>query len=218
MEKHIMFNGKEKVVRVGDVFGRYKILDFVKLEKLNAICECECEVVKTVLLRSLLTGNTKSCGCFNSDLVIKRNKKHGRLQNGRTRLYGIWQDMKRRCSSKSRADSKNYHQKGIRVCESWADDFPSFEDSAIKNGYNDHLTIERIDNNKGYNPENCKWIPKEEQSKNRASNHFITYEKRTQTLSDWAKELNIKRTTLSSRIVTRGWEIEKAFSTKIKSK
>lgn len=99
--------------------------------------------------------------------------------------------------------------KGIKVCEEW-DDYSSFYDWAIANGYNDNLTLERIDNNKNYEPNNCKWIPKSEQSKNRTSNHYITYNNQTKTLTDWAKEFGIKRTTLSNRI-RKGWPIEKAF-------
>lgn len=87
----------------------------------------------------------------------------------------------------------------------------------ITNGYNDTLTLERCDNNQGYNPSNCKWIPKSEQSMNRSTNHYITYNGETHTLTDWANKLGLSRSTLSNRLNTAKWSIEKAFTTPVPS-
>ncbi len=119
--------------------------------------------------------------------------------------------MRKRCNNPNVKRSKNYYLKGIKVCEEW-ENFLNFYNWSLKNNYTDNLTIERIDNEKGYSPENCKWIPKSEQSKNRTTNHYIEYQGKIKTLTDWSIELNIKRTTLNARI-KRGWNIKKAFET-----
>ena len=211
-----IFNGKERNVKIGDTIWYYKILDIYKSEgrnskdiKVRCTCQCRCgKITEKLLLRSLLTGNTKSCGCYNSELVIKRNSKHN---FSKKRIYKIWLDMRKRCNNPNVKRSKNYYLKGIKVCEEW-ENFLNFYNWSLKNNYTDNLTIERIDNEKGYSPENCKWIPKSEQSKNRTTNHYIEYQGKIKTLTDWSIELNIKRTTLNARI-KRGWSIKKAFET-----
>ena len=211
----ITYKSEKRIIKVNDKFNRLKILDIYKIDNnYYAKCECSCGVIiEKILIRSLLSENTKSCGCLNKELRYSRNFKHGdSFRNNRSRLYCIWQDMKRRCYSQDRKDSKNYFLKGIKVCDEWLD-FINFKEWALSNGYNDKLTIERKDNSKNYCPENCLWVEKSYQSKNRTSNHYITYNGETKTLSDWAKELNINRLTLSSRL-SRGWSIEKAFNTK----
>lgn len=220
MERQIYYKNNKITIHLFDKIHYYTILEFVQKEKLYVKCECQCGTIKTVLLRSLLTGNTKSCGCYNSKITAERNTTHGlSINNGKpTRLYRIWQDMKRRCKNHpTRKDTKNYHKKGIRVCSKWHDDFSNFYKWAIQSGYTDNLTIERTDNEQGYSPNNCKWIPKSEQSKNRTSNHLITFNNQSMTLSEWSEHLNIKRSTLNSRIVTRKWPIEKALTTPVKT-
>ena len=210
----VKYNGKETTVRVKDTFNRLTILDIFKSNNVwCARCECSCgTIVEKIRIRSLMSGNTKSCGCLNQELRIERNTRHGdSTRKNKTRLYTIWQDMRRRCSNLNRGDAKNYSSKGIQVCEEWQS-FPVFKEWALTHGYADDLTIERKDNNEGYNPQNCCWIPKSEQSKNRTSNHYITYNKQTMTLTDWSKTLGVNRLTLSARL-SRGWTVEKAFTT-----
>lgn len=211
MEKYILtLKGKTyNLLEEQPKFNRLTIKEVFKENSLlYAKCTCDCgNSVDRVLVKSLVTENTKSCGCLNLERIIERNTTHN---GSKTRLYSIWQDMRRRCNSPNRKDSKNYYAKGIRVFEEW-NDFSVFQDWALKNGYNDSLTIDRIDSNKNYEPSNCRWIEKSEQAKNRSSNHYITFNGKTQTLTDWAKELGINRTTLSSRI-RRGMSIEEALT------
>lgn len=208
------FEGNKKEVNIGDKINRLEILDLF-YEKYTLCCKCKCEcgqIVNKIVLRSLFSGNTKSCGCLNNENLLKRNLKHGDgHRNNKTRLYKIWVDMKRRCNNPNRKGSKNYCDKGILVCEEW-NEFINFKQWAISNGYDDTLTIERKDNNKNYCPENCCWISKSEQSKNRSTNHYITFNGETKTLSDWALTIGINRLTLQSRL-KRGWTIEKALTT-----
>lgn len=134
------------------------------------------------------------------------------------RLYNIWTLMKGRCYNPNNHGYKYYGARGIRVADCWQHDYPAFKKWAFENGYTDELTIERIDNNKGYSPDNCKWITKGEQTLNRRMNCYFTYKDKTQCLSEWCRELglsghygNIKR-----RILELGMSFEDAISTPIK--
>lgn len=209
------YNNQEIILNINQKFNRLTIKDLFMFEG-RAYCKCECEcgtILEKVRVRSLLSGNTKSCGCLNRELTIQRNSKHNEIQNKqKSRLYKIWADMRRRCSSDNRKDSKNYKDKGIKVCDEW-NDFSNFKTWALSNGYQDDLTIERLDNSKNYCPENCCWISKSEQSKNRSTNHYITFNNETKTLTDWSRETGINRTTIYSRL-RKGWSIERTLTTK----
>lgn len=124
----------------------------------------------------------------------------------KTRLYQIWIAMRHRCNDKN---NKHYGAKGITVCAEW-NDFLCFKEWAIKNGYNDRLSIDRIDNSRGYNPDNCRWVDNIAQHNNMSSNRLITYRGETKTVSQWAKEYNIIPQTLYSRL-SRGWSISRAI-------
>lgn len=211
----VTYKGERIAVSVNDTFNRLTITNLFKEDgKWCAACKCSCgAIIHKIVVRSLLSGNTKSCGCYNSELTAQRNFKHGEKSRDqeRNRLYEIWVDMRRRCNSTSHNRAKNYSLKGISVCDEW-NDFTTFKDWSINNGYDDTLSIDRIDNSEGYCPENCRWIPPGEQSKNRTANHYITFNNKTQTLTDWAKEVGIGRNALTSRL-QRGWTIERALTT-----
>lgn len=116
------------------------------------------------------------------------------------RLYTIWRDMKRRCNDPRRKEYGRYGGRGISVCNEWANDFQTFYNWALNNGYNDTLTIERNDVNGNYEPSNCKWATKAEQANNKRNNLTITYNGKTQTVAQWSKELNISQSTIRNRI------------------
>lgn len=137
--------------------------------------------------------------------------KHG-MSN--TRLYNIWRKMKNRCSAKTGHYYKYYGAKGITVCDEWKNDFLSFYNWAIAHGYSDDLTIDRIDGNGNYCPENCRWATSLQQGRNKSNNHLITYQGKTQTISQWAKELNINWYTLFHRL-SRGMPLELAMAKQI---
>jgi len=180
------------------------------------LCRCECGNEKIIQDSSLISGKTKSCGC-----LLKENKAIGELNKThnqtKTRLYKIWQKMKERCYNKNNNRYYCYGQRGIKVCNEWLNDFVLFYNWAINNGYKDNLTIDRIDVNGNYEPDNCRWLTNKEQSQNRRSNFNITLGNKTQCLTKWAEDYNISEGTVRDRI-KRGWDIEKAIKTKVRKR
>ena len=126
------------------------------------------------------------------------------------RVRNVWYGMMQRCYNPQTRSYKWYGGKGITVCDEWRN-FKGFKTWALTSGYKEGLSIERIDNGKGYSPNNCKWIPLSEQAKNRKSNHYITINGKTKTLSDWARCLKIKKSTLCKRLI-RGFSKEDALN------
>lgn len=149
---------------------------------------------------------------------------------GNSRLNAIYLGMKYRCCNPSDKRYKNYGAKGISVCKEWLNSeriehapnitkgWISFRKWALANGYSDNLTLDRIDNKKGYSPQNCRWVDMKTQQNNRSNNHLVTYNGKTQTLAQWCDELKLNRPSITSRIVTMGWTVERAFTEEIKKK
>jgi hypothetical protein len=131
-----------------------------------------------------------------------------------TRLYRCFRDMKNRCNGLKPRDRENYFERGITYCSEW-ETFEAFRDWALSNGYNDNLTLDRIDNDKGYSPDNCRWISRAEQNNNTRQNHFITYNGETHTITQWASILGVNASTLRSRLSTYKWSVEDAFNIRI---
>lgn len=132
----------------------------------------------------------------------------------RNRLYRIWGHMKQRCSAKDGVCYRNYTARGIRVCEQWEKDFPAFCEWALSNGYRDDLSIDRIDNDKGYSPDNCRWATMRTQANNTRTNHMLTLNGETRTIAEWSRILNINGTTLRARV--RSGFSDKAALTNLK--
>ena len=132
------------------------------------------------------------------------------------RIYNIWNGMVGRCHRKTSENYKLYGEKGIFVCDEWLK-FQNFCKWSLYNGYRNTLTIDRIDNNKGYSPENCRWVTEDEQHRNRSDNHTLTFDDRTQCVSDWANEVGIKRNTIYERL-NRGWSVRDALTKPLKDK
>jgi len=139
---------------------------------------------------------------------IKENQHGGR----RDPEYPIWIMMKQRCMNSKNKDYKNYGERGIKVCDSWIDSYENFIRDLGRRPSRKH-TLERRENDKDYCPENCYWTTRDIQARNTRKNRYITYNGKTQTMQDWAKELGMTQATLSCRINDLGWSEEKALST-----
>ena len=163
------------------------------------ICQCDCGKISSHRADGLLRGTIKSCGCYKSEQdAIRVSKNHKHKQSG-TRLYSIWQGMKERCYRKTSSCYKNWGGRGIDVCDEWRNDFAVFYQWAIDNGYKKNLTIDRIDNNAGYNPQNCRWVTIKEQCRNRRSNIDITIGNTTKTLTEWCEVFDLPYGTINAR-------------------
>lgn len=185
-------------ISVGDTFGHLTVIDDSPnwLHRKNGkkdravLCECDCKnkTQKLIKVDDLRYGRVSSCGCL---------FEHHHMSN--TKIYQQWAGMCARCNRKTHGSYKNYGARGISVCKEWEESFETFYSWAIENGFKDGLTIERIDNNGDYCPENCIFIHKSEQSKNRRNCIFLTYNNQTKGLKEWSKITGIKYGTLLKR-------------------
>lgn len=175
------------------------------------LCKCECGGEKVVEHSDLVTGNTKTCGC------VITNTSHGM---SRSKLYKKWTDIKMRCYNPQNRNFKNYGERGIKMCEKWKNDFSSFAIWAMQNGYDDSAprgkyTIDRIDVNGDYTPENCRLVNIQTQERNKRNTFYAEYHGFQIPIAELCAELNIPSQTVYNRIV-RGWTFEMAVTTHIK--
>ena len=200
--------GRLTVIKIDHLIPRYNKAGGLKGHRIYYLCQCECGNTKIVNRDCLLKGNTKSCGCYKKEFAKSSFSIHNLTNH---RLYNTWAHMKSRCYRTTDKAYKNYGGRGIKICDEWKNNFKAFYDWAMNNGYNDNLTIDRIDVNGNYEPDNCRFITIREKENNKQNNFYITIYNRTQTLSEWCKEKNLDYKKIISRI-QRGWTIEDAFT------
>lgn len=179
---------KKTKIEVGMIFNKLTVINKSDKDK-YWICQCECGNVKEVRQDNLIRGLTKSCGCI-------KGQNHGMSD---TRLYRIWNGVRHRCRNPKRKDYLDYGGRGIDICDEWYDDFMTFYLWAYDNNYDDSLTLERIDVNSDYCPENCTWITLQEQASNKTNNDFIEYDNEIITLKELSRRTNINYQTLFRR-------------------
>lgn len=183
----------------GKIFGYITVISREHSEcKKNAkwLCECHCGKKFVTEGNRLRGGKVNSCGCMRGQLKIATMGTHGKTNS---RLYKIWRSMKSRCSYSSKG-AERYHGRGIKVCDDWSNSFDEFMDWSLVNGYSDDLSIDRIDPDGHYCPENCRWATLEVQNNNKASNFFVDIDGEKKTIAEWSKFSGIKYETIRSRI------------------
>ena len=205
-------------VKVGDKYNRWTVLERrgIKNRQSNWLCRCECGNEKEVRGPQLTSGKSKSCGCYNSEQKSKmasgyKGKNNGMYRHGDfgTRLYGIWAAMKRRCNNPNTYWYKEYGGRGIKVCDEWYD-YINFKQWAMDSGYEDGLTIDRIDNDGDYKPDNCRWVNWDVQENNRRDNVYVEHKGVVYTPKEIAKITGLSERTIYARI-KKGWSSDKVM-------
>lgn len=189
-------------------FGRLTVIRLDKKASYGEwkwLCECECGNKVSVSGRSLRRGATKSCGCLRNEAVSQANTKHGLSE---TKIYHIWEKMRARCRNDKDPAYANYGGRGICVCEEWDKDFLAFYKWSINNGYSEKLSIDRINNDGNYEPSNCRWATRKQQMNNTRTNHMLTHDGKTKTISQWADFFDVPYDLFYGRLSNNNWEID----------
>lgn len=195
---------------LGKTYERLIVVEEFKEGKImKCKCLCKCGNETTVRKSDLVCNKTKSCGCLSKEVKLKINKTHGMT---RTRLHNIWTAMKQRCYYPNHISFNSYGGRGIIVCDEWKNDFMSFYNWAMENGYEDGLSIDRIDVNGNYEPNNCRWANNYIQSNNKTNNRYIKYNGEVKTLREWSDILGINYNTL--RTQTKKYTLEQIMEGK----
>lgn len=179
----------------GKTFGYWTVVKRAENTKNGSaqwLCKCECGAERVIRAQALKNGTTKSCGCHKNDY----NRTHG---GKGTRLYECWRHMRYRCENPSNQAYEYYGGRGVSVCEEWHD-FASFRQWALANGYDDSLTIDRIDVDGNYEPSNCRWAGSKTQMNNRRNTRHYEMDGKSLTLSEWSRLTGIPSTTIYKRM------------------
>jgi hypothetical protein len=200
---------------VGRRFGRLLVLSRTKRGRLVFWeCVCDCGNKKAICTGNLHGGHTQSCGCLQREAAATVNLKHGLTRSGQHHpLYRIWWTMIQRCENPNERRYARYGGRGITVCERWRGDFTAFLSDMGPRPVG--MTLEREDNNKGYNPDNCTWATREAQARNRHTTRFLEHDGRTLCMKEWAKELGVSNSTTLLRWLKDGYSLAELFKLKV---
>ncbi len=200
--------GRKAVDLTGKKFGKLTVISFNQKKGSRTLwnCKCECGGNRIVANDHLKRGEVTDCGCYRRHIAYY--KKHGMSNKP---IYGVWSLMKERCYNPKRREYKNYGGRNITVCPEWLDS-TVFIEWAYENGYEEGLTLDRIDNNGNYCPENCRWVDRKTQATNKRTNRFITYKGETKTITQWANENGLPYHVVKKRYDKLGWTFEKAIT------
>lgn len=186
----------------GQRFNRWTVMRWFKAGQW--LCRCDCGTERVVQGGALKFGRTRGC----LDCRIPTNRTHG---GNRTKLHKAWGAIIQRCENPQAAAFPDYGGRGIAVCQEWRASFSKFREWAMLAGYKDGLTIDRINNDEGYNPENCRWATVKQQARNRRSTHYIEWQGQRLALVSAAELAGIRADTLRHRLIS-GWPLERAMT------
>lgn len=192
----------------GNIYGKLTVLEYIKTDKPGAYWKCQCECGNVTVIRG---------GAMRDKKVGQRScRKCSNIRHGlsRTREHSVWRRINQRCHNPNSKDYRYYGGKGIHMCERWR----TFENFLADMGPKPFpkATVERIDGNIGYGPDNCRWASQAEQTLNKSNSVMLTHNGRTQNFMLWCRELGIHPATLENRLHRSGWSVEKALSTPVK--
>lgn len=220
--KKKMLHDKRVLDLTNQRFGRLTVEYEANINKKGVywVCTCDCGNETIVKSSYLISGDTKSCGCLKNDTIQNLTKTHGKSKT--TRLYNVWKGMRQRCNNINSSAYHNYGGRGIRICPAW-NDFQEFYEWAIHNGYDDneqakYCSIERVDVNGDYCPENCKWVTRKQQANNTRRNHHLTFNGQTRTISEWEDVTGIPQKVIWNRIEKCNWTVDKALTEEVRSR
>lgn len=191
-------------------FGRLQIIKQVGARNRRSLwlCECECGNVIERTSNDLVHGRVKSCGCLKAEVIASgAAKTHGLRE---APIYGVYHAMRSRCENQNSKRFADYGGRGITVCDRWKESIQNFVDDMGEQPTS--ATVERIDNNKGYSPDNCRWATRTEQGRNKRNNRVIEYDGKHLTLSEWAERTGIKRATIQRRLDNLKWSTHLALT------
>lgn len=183
-------------------YGRLLVLSFAGVKNKKTMWRCICDCGNELIVKGelLANGHTKSCGCLSTQ-IKRAPKKHGLRYHP---LYHTWLNMKDRCLNPNNSHYHIYGGRGVGICDEWKANFTSFYEWAIANGWSKGLSIERIDVNKGYYPENCIWIPLSQQSLNKRNTIKVEVGEETLSVHEYAASIKCPPVTIYSRIARNG--------------
>lgn len=204
---------------IGSRFGRWEVVGIGSPARFKSkknvptcFCRCDCGTERTVLLSTLRSGRSQSCGCLNRDISRDKNSRHGGSCSDE---YRIWQSMRQRVLNHKNRRHDAYSGRGITICERW-NDFSLFLSDMGKRPSDQH-SIDRINNDDGYHPENCRWALPKEQMRNRSVTRYVVIDGEKVPLADLAEKHGIPANTLRARIL-KGWDIEVALNKPVREK
>jgi len=210
---------REKVTKdlTGKVFGRLRVVLKTQLRSGSGIkweCLCSCGNTTIVSSQCLLKGETVSCGCYKLECNHLQNYKHGKAGS---RLYKTWHSMHDRCYNLKNKHYKYYGTRGITVCDRWH----SLENFCADMNIDDipfGYSLDRIDNNGNYSPDNCRWATDVQQIRNRTNTYFVTFLGERKSLGEWASIMGLPYYILYRRLTKHKWEVDRAFTTPVRAK
>ena len=196
----------------GKRFGRLVVIKRLENDKHYSacwLCKCDCGNIKSIKGNSLRRGLTVSCGCYHKETVTNRQTTHN---SSKTRLFRIWQHMKARCYNPNYKFYSYYGGRGITICDEWRNDFISFQQWSLSHGYTDELTLDRINTNGNYEPDNCRWVTRKIQQNNNRRNLNFTINGETKTLAQWCEIYGVPHRRTRYRAIDLGWDIVDALT------
>lgn len=194
----------------GMKFGNLTAISFEEKKHGVFLWKFKCKCGNTIVLADtmVMIGIITDCGCSN---IRRDRKRHMKNRDGSNPLYKKWISMKDRCLNENCTIYQRYGGAGITICDEWVNDFDRFHKWAIKNGWEKGKTIDRINNKKGYSPQNCRWATKKQQERNKTSNVYVEYNGENKLLIEWCEIFGLKYFKTYRRIKIFGWDAEKAF-------